>query len=393
VRILLVAGKGGVGKTTVAAATAATAAASGRKTLLMSTDPAHSLSDVLAIPVGAEPTEVDTGFSAQQVDARRGVERSWREIQSWLVALLDTGGVDPVAAEEITVMPGGEEVLALLEVRDQARRGLFDLIVVDCAPTAETLRLLALPEALRWWMDRLLPVERRVARSLRPVLSRVSSLPVPGERVYEAMGRLAEQLSDVAALLTDPVTTTVRLVLTPESVVIAEARRACTALSLHGYRVDGVVANRVFPQGPDGWRAGWVRAQRERLDEVTAAFAPLPVRRLAYQAGEPVGLAAFAALGSQIYGVDDPVAPPGPAPMSVERTVDGFALVLTLPFATRGEIDLVRRGDDLALTVGAHRRVITLPSALRRCTIEGATLREEQLRVRFVPDPAVWAPR
>ncbi|HEX8004348.1 MAG TPA: ArsA family ATPase [Mycobacteriales bacterium] len=386
-RVLLFTGKGGVGKTTASAATATLAAGRGLKTLVVSTDPAHSLSDTLDTPLGPEPTEVDANLFGQQIDAQREFERSWREVQDYLMALLDRSGVDPMAAEELTVLPGAEEVLALLEVRRQVTSGTWDLVVVDCAPTAETLRLLALPEALSWYMDRVFPASRRVARAMRPF---VRSAPLPHDRVFDAVERLHADLGDVRALLTAP-EASVRLVLTPEAVVVAEARRTLTSLSLYGYRVDGVVANRVFPKGDDAWRAGWVAAQAIQLAEVEQSFAPLPVWRSAYRAGEPVGLGELAAFGASAYGADDPLAlPPPREALTVTRTDSGYDLALDLPFAERTDLDLVRRGDELVVTVGSRRRVLALPGALRRCTVGGASLADGRLVVSFVPDPDLW---
>jgi arsenite-transporting ATPase len=392
VRVLLFTGKGGVGKTTASAATATLAAGRGLKTLVMSTDPAHSLADAVDSALGPEPTEIDAGLYGQQIDAQRAFERSWREVQDYLTSVLDRSGIDPVAAEELTVLPGAEEVMALLEVRAQVTSGRWDLVVVDCAPTADTLRLLALPEALSWYMDRVFPVGRRVARALRPVLSRTTSLPVPHDRVFEAVERLHLELSEVRALLTDQERSTVRLVLTPEAVVVAEARRTLTSLSLYGYRVDGVVANRVFPAGGDAWRAGWVAAQAIQLDEVRQSFAPLPVWLSPYRAGEPVGLEELAAFGAEAYGPADPLAlPPARDLISVTRTEDGFDLGLDLPLADKRDLDLVRKGDELVITVGSRRRVLALPSALRRCDVSGATLLDGRLLVSFVPDPDQWS--
>ena len=387
-RVLLFTGKGGVGKTTASAATATLAAGRGLKTLVVSTDPAHSLADTVDMPLGPEPTEIDAGLYGQQIDAQRSFERSWREVQDYLMSVLDRSGIDPMAAEELTVLPGAEEVLALLEVRRQVTSGTWDLVVVDCAPTAETLRLLALPEALSWYMDRVFPASRRVARAMRPF---VRSAPLPQDRVFDAVERLHSDLGEVRALLTAP-ESTVRLVLTPEAVVVAEARRTLTSLSLYGYRVDGVVANRVFPPGNDAWRAGWVAAQAIQLGEVEQSFAPLPVWRSPYRAGEPVGLEELAAFGAEAYGTADPLAlPPPHDPLTVTRTDDGYELALDLPFAEKSEIDLVRRGDELVVTVGSRRRVLALPSVLRRCTVAGAALTEGRLVVSFLPDPDLWS--
>jgi arsenite-transporting ATPase len=278
-----------------------------------------------------------------------------------------------------------------MEVRDQVASGRWDVVVVDCAPTAETLRLLALPEALNWYMERVFPVERRVVRSLRPVLGRVVGVPMPRDHVFDAIEGLHRELADVRALLTDPASS-VRLVLTPEAVVVAEARRTLTSLSLHGYRVDSVVANRVFPAaGADAWRSGWVRAQAAALADVRDSFAPLPIRQCEFRPGEPLGAQALAALAEGIYADADPIAPSGvDEPLSVDRSGDEFVLSVSLPFAGRDDMDLVRKGDELVLTVGSSRRVFAMPSALRRCTVTGAALRDGRLRIRFEPDPNLW---
>jgi len=392
-RVLLFTGKGGVGKTTTAAATAVQSARRGHKTLILSTDPAHSLADAFAVELGHEPTEVETGLYAQQVDTQRAFEDSWRDVQHYLRDVLESGGVDPLEAEELTVLPGADEVLALLELRAQAGSGQWDVVVVDCAPTAETLRLLALPEALSWYMERVFPRERRLVRSLRPVLSQLAGLPMPPDKVFAAVERLHEELSEVRALLVDPATTSVRLVLTPEAVVVAEARRTLTSLSLYGYRVDGVVANRVIPAGSDDpWMQGWVAAQRAQLDGIATSFGTTPVWTSAYQPEEPVGVEPLAALAAKMYDDVDPLAVNDTEdPLVVERvSTDEFVLSVALPHADKRNVDLVRKGDELVLTVGSHRRVLALPSVLRRCLVDGAALRDGALRVRFRPDPDVW---
>jgi arsenite-transporting ATPase len=296
--------------------------------------------------------------------------------------------VDPIEAEELTVLPGAEEVLALLEVRDQVRSGRWDVVVVDCAPTAETLRLLALPEALNWYMDRVFPLERRMVRALRPVLGRVAGVPMPRDKVFDAVERLHAELAAVRSVLTDP-GTSVRLVLTPEAVVVAEARRTLTSLALYGYRTDAVIANRVFPEaGADEWRRGWVAAQAAVLAEVEASFAPLPVLRSPYRRCEPVGPAELAAFAEELYARrPDPCAVlAGAEPLTVRHTEDRYVLSLALPLADKREMDLRRKGDELVLTVAGHRRQLALPALLARRAITGADLVGDRLDISFARD-------
>ena len=390
-RVVLFTGKGGVGKTTAAAATATMAAGRGQKTLALSTDPAHSLADALGIEAGDDPVEVDAGLFVQQVDALRRFEASWSAVRDYLLAVLDGAGVDGIVAEELLAPPGAEDVLALLELREQARSGRYDVIVVDCAPTAETIRLLALPGVLAWYLDRLFPAERRVVRSLRPVLGRVAGLPVPSPEVLSTIDRLCDQLGDACDLLTGP-NASVRLVLTPERVVVAESRRTLTSLALFGYTVDAVIANRVFPDASsDPWLSGWAAAQQGVLAEIDASFAPLPVYRSPFAVREPVGVGELGRFAEAMYADADPLAAPamsgGPR---VERCGSDYVLELGLPFAERGSTELTRSGDELVVTVGSRRRILALPSALRRCTVAGAALTDGVLRVTFQPDPTLW---
>lgn len=386
-RILLFTGKGGVGKSTLAAATACRTAYAGHRTLVLSTDAAHSLADALDVPAISEPTEAAPNLWVQHVDAQERFEQSWRDIQGYLLSVLDVAGVDPVAAEELTVIPGAEEVLALLEVRAQARSGEWDVLVVDCAPTAETLRLLALPEALGWYMTRVLPVERRVVKALKPVLTRAAGVPMPGDSVFDAVERLHAELDDVRTLLTGA-NASVRLVLTPESVVLAEARRAYTFLTLFGYTVDAAVVNRVFPEGgADAWRATWVRAQQQVLADASDSFAGLDLRTSVYRDVEPVGHDQLLDLAGAVYGSDDPLSRrAGRPPLDVRQEAGGRVLALPLPLASRDDVRLARKGDELVVTVASYRRLLTLPSGLARLRVAGARVQDGELQVRFVDE-------
>ncbi|MGW4060409.1 ArsA family ATPase [Amycolatopsis sp. NPDC004747] len=356
-RILLCTGKGGVGKTTLAAATGAALAARGRKTLVVSTDPAHSLGDAFARPLGAEPSEVDALLSGVQVDSRTLVDATWEGLRGELRSVLAGAGLDTLDAEELTVLPGVDELLALTEVRRLAEDGPWEAVVVDCGPTAETLRLLALPEAVSGYLAR-----------------------VFGRRVTDSVRRLGTHLDGLRALLTDPAVTTVRLVLTPERVVVAEARRTLSSLALRGIAVDGVIANRLMP-APGIWRGGaasWLRTRRTQQDAVLAELAAAgiaPVARVEHRAVEPVGLPALLEIADELYRGQDPLAGNG-APVTpllrVRPAPGGYTLRVAIPLGRDAEVDLARVDDDLAITVDGFRRLIALPEPLRPCRITGA---------------------
>jgi arsenite/tail-anchored protein-transporting ATPase len=406
VRVVLFTGKGGVGKTTLAAATAALLARSGRKVLVVSTDAAHSLGDALDADLGGEPTEVGAGLYAAHIDTRALIDGSWARLQGHLSTVLAGAGVDELVADELTVLPGVEDLLALGEVRRAAQTGLWEIVVVDCGPTAETLRLLGLPEALSTYLERLFPTHRRAVRGLLTGLAGAGRDAWPAwDRAVDALDALAEQLRGLRNLLADHHTTSIRLVLTPERVVAAETRRTLTALALHGLHVDGVVANQVLPPAPRSLRgpAGrWLRERHAEQSAVLAELAELPVtlRTAAHAAAEPTGVPALLELARTLYGADDPAAPPAepPAPLlQVRRTAgsgtsldSAFELALRLPGVADGPLDLARVDDELSVTVGLTRRMVALPSVLRRCTITGAYVTGHDLCVAFAPDPAVW---
>jgi arsenite-transporting ATPase len=382
---MLFTGKGGVGKTTVAAATALATAEAGLQTLILSTDPAHSLADALDVRLGTDPVEVAPRLWGQQLDATERMEESWGEIRDWLIDVFDWAGVDAVEAEELAVFPGFEEIFALADIKDFADSGNWDVLIVDCAPTAETIRLLSLPDVLSWYMHRVFPMGRRLNKVVAPVLSKVSRLPVAGDEVFGASQRFYERLDGVKELLCDASRSSVRLVVNPERMVIAEARRTHTYLSLFGYRVDAVVVNRLLPGGvTDPWFARWREVQSSHLAEIDEGFSPLPILRAELAQDEPIGLDALRGLAREIYaGVDPAEVLHQGDPMSVSRTDDGWVLTLELPFASHHDLDVGRHGDDLLVRVGPYRRSLLLPDSLRRRSITGATLRDGQLRVSF----------
>jgi arsenite-transporting ATPase len=392
VRILLFTGKGGVGKTTVAAATAARAASLGHRTLVMSTDPAHSLGDSFDLELGAEPREVAENLWAEQIDSQARLEANWRDIQDYVVNLLNWGGVSPIEAEELSVIPGLDELFSLIDINRYHQKGGYDLLVVDCAPTAETLRLLSLPDALGWYIDRIFPSSRRMAAVARPLLGRLGSLPpIASDAVFAAVERLYRNLERVRVLLAEPESSTVRLVVNPEKMVIAEARRTYTYLSLFGYRVDAVVVNRLLPDDvTDPYFGKWKEIQAEHFRSITESFAPLPILTCRLFDDEMVGLTHLGEVASEVYGERDPAdLLATTTPIRVSKDRGGYALRLDLPFAERAELDVMRKGDELLVRVGQYKRNVLLPQALRVLEVVSANLRGGTLVVRFAaPDGA-----
>jgi arsenite-transporting ATPase len=384
-RILLFTGKGGVGKTTTAAATALRCADAGLRTIVMSTDPAHSLADAFDIELGPLASPITDTLWGQQLDAQERMEESWHDIQGWLREVFAWAGVDGLEAEELSVVPGLDEIFALADIKQYAESGEWDVVVVDCAPTAETIRFLSLPDILSRYMERLFPVGRRVNKMVAPVLSRVTSLPVAGDDVFAATSRFYERLDGVREILTDPERTSVRLVVNPERMVIAEARRTYTYLSLFGYRVDAVVANRLLPDAvADPWFERWKELHLEHLRTIEDGFAPLPVLKVELAPTELVGLDALRGFGAQVYGELDPAGRLHEGqPLRITRRAGRTTLTLELPFADREDLELGRRGEELLVKVGPYRRAITLPDSLRRRAVVDASLKRGRLRVIF----------
>jgi arsenite-transporting ATPase len=385
-RIVLVTGKGGVGKTTVSAATALRATDLGYRSLVVSTDPAHSLGDAFDVPLGDEPRQVVPGLDAQQIDTQKRLESYWGEIRNQLMAIFDWGGVRGIEAEEFLVFPGMDELFALIEVRAQAISGRYDVVVVDCAPTAETLRLLSLPEVLSWYFDKMFFTQRRLMRAARPVLSRVTDLPLPGEAVYDAAENVFTSIERARTLLLDTEVTSARLVVNPERMVVNEARRTYTYLTLFGYGVDSVVVNRVLPDAVgDPYFERWREIQAEHLATINDSFADVPVLRLRLFDDEMVGEQRLRALGQELYGDTDPVKSyAGERPFKVVEREGAVRLELSLPFAASGDIDVMRDGHEVYVTVGPYRRSFVLPDSLQRREIAGARLAGGVLAIEFV---------
>jgi arsenite-transporting ATPase len=383
-RTILYTGKGGVGKTSVAACTARRCAAQGLRTLIISTDPAHSLSESLEAPLGAEPAPIGDGLWGQEVKAQEEMERHWSGVQEWLGELFLERGVDRISAEELTVPPGMDELFSLLRLQAQYQSGEWEAIVVDCAPTGETLRLLSFPDVARWWIEKVFPMERQILAAARPLARSLLDIPLPSEAVFADIQRLSANLIAMNEILRDRERSSIRLVMNPDKMVIGEAMRTFTYLNLYGYLTDAVVVNRVFPAEVGDYFAGWRRVQEEHLELVQSAFAPVPVLRAPYFEQEVLGAEMLDRLASEIFGELDPAGLLHDA-ITQELTLseDGARLRLALPFTSKGAISLKKVGLELIVGVGGHKRTIMLPPTLAALRPTEATFEGGALEVRF----------
>jgi arsenite-transporting ATPase len=384
-RVVLVTGKGGVGKTTISAATAIRAADLGYRTLVMSTDPAHSLADAFQVKLGDDPTGVIENLDAQQIDSQRRLEESWGPVRDYLTKVFDWSGLEGVEAEELTVFPGMDELFSLATVRDHVSSGDYDVLIVDCAPTAETLRLLSLPDVMSWYMDKLFPVSKQVAKVVRPVLSKMSSLPIADDKVFDTVATFYDRLDGIREILSDPDVTTARLVMNPEKMVIAEARRTYTYLGLFGYAVDSAIVNRVLPEAvTDPYFEQWRQIQKGHMEDVEEGFADVDIRYLRLFDQEMVGVERLRMVGDELYGEDDPTERLSEGrPFRVEDDGDDVVLVVGMPFAEHDDLDVMRHDHELFVTVGQYRRSIVLPDSLKRRQVLRANLSDGELRVTF----------
>ncbi len=384
-RVLLYTGKGGVGKTTMAAATALRCARRGLRTIVLSTDPAHSLGDSFDLALSPEPQAIAPNLWAQESDIYFNVEKYWGTIQRWLETVLAWEGIDTVMAEEMAVFPGMDELASLLWILEHQRTGAYDVVVVDCAPTAETLRLLSFPEMGHWWLSKLFPVGRRATGIARPFLRRFTDLPVPDEAVFDATEQLFGQMDRIQAVLSNPEVTTVRLVINPEKMVIKEAQRTYTYLSLYGYLTDLVICNRLIPEAAQGaFLDAWRDSQGRYLRMAEEGFSPVPIHNVPMFDQEVVGLPMLERAGDALFGDDDPARRFYEGrPFSLKKAGAYYVVELPIPFAGKEDVSLLEAGEELVIEVGRYRRNLFLPRVLVGRRVHSARLEEGVLRITF----------
>ena len=386
-RIILYSGKGGVGKTSASAASALRCAELGYRTVILSTDPAHSLSDSYELPLGPEPTPITDRLWGQEIDVYYSIQKHWKTLQEYMAAILTWQGVGDLMSEEMSVIPGMDEGASLLWIDQHLQEENFDVIIVDCAPTAETLRLLSLPDVGRWWFEHLFPIGRRATLALAPLARPfLNNMPMPDRATLDAAEGLFKQLDALHQTLGDPQVSSVRLVLNPEKMVIQEAQRTYTYLNLYGYLTDAIVCNRILPPEAleEGYFKAWKEAQEAYLAQVTEAFSPVPILRAPYFEREVVGLEMLGRMADAMFGESDPseVLFVGQAHQIEERDQD-FELTIPLPFADKGDVSLLRTGEVLTVQAGQHRRSIFLPRSLARLPTGRGRFEDGTLRVSF----------
>lgn len=386
VRIILYTGKGGVGKTTIAAATALKCAEMGLKTLVISTDPAHSLGDSFDLKLGPEPVKIRENLYGQEIDVYYSIEKHWGTLKEYLRSLFRWQGVDDVLSEELAILPGMEEGAAFLWVHLYVKRHEFDVIIIDSAPTGETLRLLSLPDIGKWWMEKIFPLQKRVARVFGPAIKRVTAAPIPSSETYEAAEDLYSKLEEIHKLLSDSEASSIRVVVNPEKMVIKESQRSYTYLSLYGYPVDLVVINRVLPREVTSQYFRSTKARQTRyIKLIEESFAPLPILEVPLLKKEAVGLIALKEIKDLLFKESDPteIFFRG-KPFQVISENGSYTLVLRLPFVEKTDIEVTQWGDEIILNVGKQRRNLFLPKFLAGMSAKEAHFSGEELLISFV---------
>lgn len=382
-RILLFTGKGGVGKTTCAAATALRAAEMGYRTLVLSSDPAHSLADALDRRLGPEPEEILPNLWAQEVDLYYSMKKYWGNMRELMLTVFRWQGMDQIAAEEMAALPGMNEGSVLLWLEQFYASGDYDLIVVDSAPTGETLTLLTLPQATEWWVQKAFPFQKAAIKTAGFALRKTTGIPL--DRGYDELNRLFDKLRAIQDVLGNNDVSSMRLVMNPERMVVEEAKRAYTYLQLYGYGVDAVIVNRILPEEGTGEAlALYVQAQRRHLEEIEHSFAPLPILRVPHSGQEVFGIELLRAIGRQLYGGADPTALMYSG-QTYRVSAEGaeYLVELRLPFAEEGGVDARHAGDQLVIQVANQRRNYLLPKFLAYYTLGDASVRNGWLRARF----------
>ncbi|HKV48359.1 MAG TPA: TRC40/GET3/ArsA family transport-energizing ATPase [Candidatus Acidoferrales bacterium] len=391
-RILLFSGKGGVGKTSLAAATGLKLAELNYRTLVMSIDPAHSLADSFDLNTDlfhaqtSDPLPITNRLSIFELNIQKEIKRHWQEISSYITSVLRTTGISGVEAEELAILPGMEELSAMMYINQYRREQTYDVIVLDAAPTAESMRFISMPTTLDWYMKHIFPFQRTLLKAVRPIANRVAPFELPTDNYFVNIRNLFEKLEGVDDLMEDPKTTSVRLVTNPEKMVLRETERAFVYFSLHGLTVDTVVVNRLLPSDvTDAWFTAWHKSQEGILHEIEEYFAPVPVKRVPLFEQEVLGKERLERLASLLYpaGEDPAAVTRTEKPYTFEKSDGHYQVRILLPFAAKGDVGLFKKGDELVIEIGTLRRHIGLPRSMAMLNPGRARLEHRVLTVEM----------
>ncbi|MGE5416028.1 MAG: ArsA family ATPase [Acidobacteriota bacterium] len=383
-RVIVYTGKGGVGKTSIAAATALKSAQLGYKTIILSTDAAHSLGDSFNVPLSNEPQRIARNLWGQEIQALYQMERRWEKIQRYVEHFLESQGLE-ISVEELMVLPGIEELLNLLEILRHIDEGKYEVIVVDCAPSGQTLRLLSYPDLARWWLEKFFPIQRTAVKVLRPVAQPLLKMPLPSDDVLVAIADIVRELERMQQVLTDHETTSVRVVMNPEKMVIDETRRNFTYLNLFGFATDAVIINRLIPANVKSqYFAAWKEIQEKHTATIEESFSPVPIFKVPLLEHEVVGLAALEMLADKCFGQTDPTKSLYKGvTQSVRKEGKGYVMSINLPFVEKSDISMVQKGEELSIRIGDYRRNVLLPRHLAELEVQGAKLENGQLKIHM----------
>ncbi len=384
-RIILYTGKGGVGKTSVAAATALKCARNGHKTLVVSTDPAHSLGDSLDIKLTPEPIEIEKNFWAQEIDTVYEVEKGWGKVQQYLTALFTAKTIKDITTEELTVFPGIEDLLSLLRILNYYKEKRFDVIIIDCAPTGETLALLSFPEMLRWWMEKLFPIERKAVKIARPIVEPLLGIPMPSDDVMGEINKIYLQLEEMRHILSDRSITSIRIVVNPEKMVIKEAQRSFTYLNIYDFNVDAIIINRVIPESVnDAYFKTWKDIQNKYKEMIYESFSPVPIYQAPLFENEIVGLQLLQRMANEVFSDENPTEIKyNIRTQEIKKEGHKYILFIRVPFTYKNDISLNQKGDEIIIKSNNIKRSITLPKTLQSLSIESAKFEEDTLKICF----------
>lgn len=384
-RIILYTGKGGVGKTSIAAATALKCARDGHKTLVVSTDAAHSLGDSLDTKLSPEPLEIEKNFWAQEIDSIHEVEQGWGKVQQYLTELFTAKSVKDITTEELTVFPGMEDLLSLLRILSYYKEKIFDVIIIDCAPTGETLALLSFPDMLRWWMDKLFPMKRKAIKLVRPVVEPLLGIPMPSDGVMGEIDKIYNQLDEMRKILSDRDITSIRIVVNPEKMVIKEAQRSFTYLNIYDFNVDAIIINRVIPDNvTDKYFKLWKEIQKKYIEMISEAFSPVPIYHAPLFENEIVGLEMLQRMGNEVFNNENPIEIKyNIRTQEVKKDGNEYIFSIYMPFTDKRDLSLNQKGDELIVKTLNLKRNITLPKTLQSLNIKGAKFEEDTLIIRF----------